>query len=70
MSPEFIAAESYVSPRERAWLRWTEAVERLLGHSLDGDQQRDGYSLDYAYDAFDAGDTPAQYFADIVRREA
>lgn len=31
------------------WERWARAVESRLGHSLDGDQAADGYSLDWAY---------------------
>jgi hypothetical protein len=61
-----LKSESYVSPNERAWLAWVKKAENLLGHSIDGDQDRDGYSLDFAYSFFEAGDTPQQY-ADEVR---
>lgn len=65
---QLLQSESYVSPREREWERWVKKVEKLLGHNLDGNQQRDGYSLDYAYDAFRAGETPAAY-AEEVRQD-
>lgn len=63
-----LQSESYVSPREREWERWVKRVEKLLGHDLDGNQQRDGYSLDYAHDAFEVGVTAADY-ADEVRAD-
>jgi hypothetical protein len=58
-------SESYVSPGEREWLRWVAKAEKLAGHDLDGNQDRDGYSLDYAYDAFCDGLTAADYLAEI-----
>lgn len=61
---EFVASESYVSPGEKRWLAWVKQVETLLGHSLDGDQQDDGYSLDFAFDDFEHGLTPEQYVSD------
>lgn len=61
----FMAGESYESPNERAWLRWVRRVESLLGHSLDGNEREDGYSLDYAHDAFCAGDSPEAYVAEV-----
>jgi len=42
------------------WLTWVELVEALLGHSLDGDQVADGYSLDHAYRIFETDATPKQ----------
>lgn len=62
---EFAALESYVSPGERAWLRWVAAAEKTLGHDLDGDQSVDGYSLDCAYDAFAAGLSIAEFVAEV-----
>lgn len=44
-----------------AFERWAAKVEKILGHDLDGDQTRDGYSLDFASDAFDKGATPEAY---------
>lgn len=49
--------ESYVSPGEREWLKWAKAVEKIMGHDIDGNQERDGYSIDYAYAAWEAGDS-------------
>lgn len=57
----FMAGESYVSPTERAWLAWCKECERLLGHDLDGDQATDGYSMDAAYAAWEAGVTAAEH---------
>ena len=53
-------SETYVSPQERAWEKWTKQVERLMGHSLDGNQDTDGYSLDYALVLFEEDYTPAE----------
>jgi hypothetical protein len=43
-----------------AWDYWVAAVERMLAHDLDGDQVKDGYSLDWAYEMFREGLTPEQ----------
>jgi hypothetical protein len=43
-----------------AWERWIDEVESLLGHSADGDQATDGYSLDGFYEMWKAVLTPAQ----------
>jgi hypothetical protein len=45
---------------------WAAAVERILGHDLDGDQQTDGYSLDGALAAFERGVTVRQYVNSTV----
>lgn len=66
-SPENIQRELGESPSERAWLKWAARVEKLVGHSLDGDQQADGYSLDFAHDAFEAGHIPESYAADVAK---
>ena len=63
-----MAAESRSSPTERAWERFWAKCEKLLGHSLDGNDDTDGYSIDGAYAAFDAGATAEQYVAEV--REA
>jgi len=67
MNPHLALAfsESYVSPRERKWEAWTAKVEKILGHDLDGDQDTDGYSLDYAHDAFADGLTAEEYAAEV-----
>lgn len=59
------ASENYVSPTERAWEAWVSKVEKKLGHSLDGNQTTDGYSLDYAYDYWRNGDAVDTYVADV-----
>lgn len=62
----FAQGESYVSDSEQQWLRWVKKVERLLGHDLDGNQDRDGYSLDLAYDCWKQGDVPEQYVSYVA----
>ena len=51
----------------RPWLNWINAVERMVGHSLDGDGTTDGYSLDQCGDWFDAGWTPERAAAAIAK---
>jgi hypothetical protein len=63
-------SETYVSPSERAWLAWVAAAEKLIGHSLDGDETTDGYSLDGAYAAFEANLTAAEYVAEVIDAKA
>lgn len=41
-----------------AWEHWIDEVERLLGHSADGDHAEDGYSMDGFYEMYSAGTTP------------
>ncbi len=41
-------------------------VEAILGHSLDGDEERDGYSIDGALEAYRRGLSPEEYVA-IIR---
>lgn len=48
---------------------WVESVERMLGHSLDGNQELDGYSLDYAFDAFEGGVSALLYARGILDKE-
>jgi hypothetical protein len=62
---ELWATENHVSDGERAWLCWANRVERNLGHSLDGNQITDGYSQDFAYDAFTAGMSVEDHAAEI-----
>lgn len=52
---------------DRAWHRFCAAVEKLLGCSLDGNQDEDGFCLDMAHDAWKAGKSPGAYFATIKR---
>ena len=58
-------SENYVSPTDRAWEKWTAKVERILGHDLDGNEDIDGYSLDGANAAFEAGETPEAYAKEV-----
>lgn len=70
---EFAAAES-AALQPTQWERWTAQVEKAIGHSLDGDNSvdamvagnADGYSLDDAYEAFEDGDTVAEYAAHVI----
>lgn len=62
---DFVRSESFVSDGEREFEAWVKSVEALIGHSLDGDQDRDGYSIDFAHDAFADGLTPSEYAQDI-----
>lgn len=48
------------------WERWASAVEKLLGHSLDGDQAEDGYSMDSALDAWRGGESTDAHAASII----
>jgi hypothetical protein len=63
----FRRGESFVSDDERAWLRFVRKAEKLLGHSLDGNQKTDGYSLDVAHDAFANGDIGVEDYVSEVR---
>lgn len=63
----FAAAETAAlnpSPAER----YIAQVEKLVGFLIDGHQITDGYSLDYAVEAFLAG-TSAEDHAAAIRRE-
>lgn len=66
----FMAGESYESPSERAWLKWVKKVEKLSGlKSLDGLQDSDGYSIDYAYEVWANGESAESYAAEIKSNE-
>lgn len=67
-SPANIAAESgaLTIDEDRLWMRWINRVEQIVGHDMDGDQEADGYSLDFAYDAWRAGQTPDTYAKSIA----
>ena len=56
------------SVRISDWQKWLKQAEKLFGRSLDGCQWDDGYSLDFANDAFEAGKSPKQYVDSIQRR--
>ena len=69
---DFHAHEMNVGPD--AFWRWAERVENLLGletnrfgaGGLDGNQEIDGYCLDFAHDAFVAGWTAKEYVASVL----
>lgn len=69
-STENIARESgRPDASERHWLCWLEDAEEISGlEDLDGDQSVDGYSLDFAFDAFRAGVSPGDYVASFQGR--
>lgn len=59
-------AETTQPAGDRAWIAWAHEAERLAGQSIDGDRQAtnpapDRYSIDDAYEAWKAGDSPATY---------
>lgn len=64
---EFAALESRAL-EPHPWDIWIEEAERLAGHDLDGDDDIEGYSLDGAHDAFEAGQSPADYVRTIQQR--
>lgn len=61
------------TPYERRLFKFFRAVEKALGlvtypngaGGIDGDEDEDGYCLDLAMDAFDAGQTVQQYAANV-----
>jgi hypothetical protein len=58
-------SETYVPPAELAWEKWLKEVEGGLAHELDGDQDKDGYSIDTAYDLYDGGLTVPEAVAEF-----
>lgn len=78
-SPANVAHEtgSYTPRPERGWIKFADECERLLGHSLDGNDQEAfipgrggvGYSIDEAVVAYEAGRTAHAYVAMVVSRD-
>jgi hypothetical protein len=71
----FMRGERVETESDIAWDRWVKKVEKFLGHSLDGNEEEDGYSLDFAHDAFTNGESAEDFAEEIVeavakRREA
>lgn len=62
--------ETATSQKEQLWLAFVKCVEKKLGHSLDGDQFKEGYSLDYAYDHFLWGFKCSEYVKLIQKQKA
>ncbi len=50
------------------WLSWCTRAEDMLGHSLDGNQETDGYSFDGAFAAFSDGASVVEYALDVIGR--
>lgn len=65
---EFAANES-AALEPSAWDRWIAKAEKLIGHGLDGNEAEDGYSIDYALDAFNSGSTPHAYVTMVATRD-
>lgn len=76
-SPENIAYESGAPDKsERAWIKFVNECERLLGHSLDGGDDYtaktptgEGYSLDEAYEVWERGKSAHAYVAMVTSRD-
>jgi|DEB0MinimDraft_3_1074331.scaffolds.fasta_scaffold09289_4 hypothetical protein len=49
------------------WDVWIEKVERLVGFNLDGNEARDGYSLDGAFEMFGRGMSARAAAAAIIK---
>ena len=67
----FHANETYDTPSDCKWLAWVRKVERMLGHSLDGNDENkagEGYSLDEAYDWWRAGEGVVAYVVEVRSR--
>lgn len=58
--------ETWVSAHEKAWLRWIDELESVVGHNLDGTQWIDGYSLDHSYKMWEDGLNP-QAAAEVIK---
>jgi hypothetical protein len=66
---EFAELESR-SLGKNGWQIWAEKVEKILGHDLDGNQDTDGYSMDYAFAAWNNGLMPFEYVAQVKNTKA
>ena len=42
---------------DKAWMKWINRVEAILGHSADGDYWTEGFSMDSFYDAWLDGES-------------
>lgn len=60
---EFAAAET-AALQPHPYERWCEEVEAAFGHSLDGDEDGNGYIMDLSYVAWKAGKNPRAYVAE------
>lgn len=64
----FAQAESLSLDADDRWLSWCRRAEDMLGHTLDGDESRDGYSIDGALGAFAEGSSVVEYVLDVRGR--
>lgn len=48
------------------WIEWVNDLEDTIGHDLDGDQQADGYSMDWIYQLWKQGHSVDQAVHDIT----
>lgn len=62
--------ETATSTKEQLWLIWVKKAEVAIGHSLDGDEFLNGYSLDGAYDCFNRGLKVSEYITLIKDEKA
>ena len=66
---EFAALESAMAeetPYEGGFRRWERRVLKLCNITdLDGDEATDGFSIDYAWEAYARGDTPEDYHSTL-----
>ena len=60
-------AENGYSGQDASWDNWTRAVESMFGHGLDGDQNANGFSFDFAHDAWEDGVTPQSYVDSVLK---
>lgn len=65
---EFARSETASLYATETWERWADHAEKLIGHSLDGDRQKDGFSIDEAFEVFDRGCSPAAYVTMVATR--
>lgn len=67
-----------LTEQDMAWDRWSGRVEVLLieagittrERGLDGDEDEDGYSIDFAYECFEVGRAPEDYAQQVIDRRA
>mgnify|MGYP000179788170 CR=1 FL=1 len=61
VNPHWALWQSEKDSGPDVWDRWIYAAQAIAGHSLDGEEDTDGYSLDSAFDAYASGWTPEEY---------
>ncbi len=54
-----------ISLESSPWETWIAQVEKELGHSADGDQTEDFYSLDGFYQLYIEGSTPSEAVKEV-----